>query len=395
MAISVVMPALELTQETGKLVSWLKHDGDQVAKGEPLLEVETDKAVVEVEAPAEGILAGIKALPGAVIPVGEIIAWIVSPGESAPSRSASGNSGSTPARTTSQQSQLVSSASTQSPRDSAPQISPKARRLAKEQGIDIKRLTGSGPGGEILASDIAAAAKSQSTPPVAPAAEKLSSVARLVAERTTQSWTTVPHFFVLREMDAAALLDSREQLSPAIEKVRGVRPTHSDLLIALVARVLAKHPRLNASWTGDGIRLNPEINVALAIAIEDGVVAPVIHRADAADLGEIAVKRRDLADRARAGRLRPSDLSGATFTISNLGMYGVDAFSALVSPPQAAILAVGRIGDRVVPVNGAPAVRPIVMMTLSCDHRVVDGARAASFLNDLTGALQEPRLSLR
>ena len=216
-----------------------------------------------------------------------------------------------------------------------------------------------------------------------------------MAERTTQSWSSVPHFFVVREVDAGALVEARERLVPAVEKARGVRLTHTDLLIALAARVLRRHPRLNSSWSSEGIRIHREINVAVAMAVKDGVVAPVIRRADTAELGEIAVQRRDRAERSKANRLSPSDIAGATFTISNLGMYGVDAFTAIISPPQAAILAVGRIADRVVPVDNRPGIRAMMTLTLSCDHRVVDGARAAEFLNDLAEAMSKPEKVLQ
>jgi pyruvate dehydrogenase E2 component (dihydrolipoamide acetyltransferase) len=194
----------------------------------------------------------------------------------------------------------------------------------------------------------------------------------------------------VREVDAGALIATRDRLLPAIEKTKGIRLTHTDLLVALVSRVLLKHPRLNASWTGQGIRFNPEVNIAIAIAVQDAVVAPAIHQAASMDVGAIAVRRNELTERARAGRLHPSDISGATFTLSNLGMYGVDAFSAIISPPQAAILAVARIAERVVPVEGKPGIRPMVTLTLSSDHRVVDGARAAAFLSDVAEALQDP-----
>jgi pyruvate dehydrogenase E2 component (dihydrolipoamide acetyltransferase) len=386
MAFSVVMPALEMAQETGKLVSWRKKEGESVTKGEPLLEVETDKAVLEVECPADGILAGISAHEGAVIPVGQTIAWIVRQGEDPPSEAAS------TVASVSAPSARPPSAAPNSPEQPVAQgarISPKARRLAKERGVDVGRLRGSGPGGEILASDVLAAAESQSTV-APPAIETLSAVARLMAERTTQSWTTVPHFFVVREVDAGPLIATRTGLGPAIEKASGVRLTHTDLLVALVSRVLVKHGRMNASWSGDGIRLNQDINVGIAMAVNDGVVAAVVHNANTKDLGDIASERRDLSERAQAGRLRPSDIAVATFTISNLGMYQVDAFSAIISPPQAAILAVARIADRVVAVDGRPAVRPMMTLTLSCDHRVVDGVRAAAFLNDLAEAIRHP-----
>jgi pyruvate dehydrogenase E2 component (dihydrolipoamide acetyltransferase) len=224
--------------------------------------------------------------------------------------------------------------------------------------------------------------------------EKLSSVGRLMAERTTQSWTTVPHFFLTREIDATALNHARGQLSADVEKSHSARLTHTDLLISMVARALAKHPRVNGTWTGTTVRLNSEINVAVAMAVDDGVVTAVIRNAAKISLGEIAAQRRDLTERARANRLRPEDISGATFTISNLGMFHVDQFTAIIVQPQAAILAVSAIKDRVVPVDHQIAVRPVMSMTLSSDHRVVDGARAAAFMHDLVGLLLEPQQSL-
>jgi pyruvate dehydrogenase E2 component (dihydrolipoamide acetyltransferase) len=195
---------------------------------------------------------------------------------------------------------------------------------------------------------------------------------------------------VSRDIDAGALLSAREKFGPSIEKERGVKLSHTDLLIAAVARALEKHPLVNASWTGSGIQQHPEINVGIAMAVDDGVVAPAIPTTNKKNLGEIAVLRSDLTARARANKLRPADLAGATFTISNLGMYQVDAFTAIIVSPQAAILAVGRIADRVVAVDGKPIVRPMMTLMLSCDHRVFDGARAALFLNDLAAAILEP-----
>jgi len=381
------MPALEMAQETGKLISWLKKEGDSVAKGEPLLEIETDKAVMEIESPGDGVLAGVKVQPGADVPVGRTIAWIVRPGEVPPAEEVATASGR---KTTAVAPSVVSSrAAVNQCSTQAIRISPKARRLANERGVNLADVRGSGPVGEILASDILAA---ESKAPASPAIVDVGSpISRLMAERTTQSWTTVPHFFVVREADAVALSEARKKLGAEFETSRGLKLTYTDLLVALVARVLVKHPRMNASWTGEGVRVNAEINVGLAMAVEDGVVAPVIHNADKVKLIEIATQRRDLTERARSGKLRPSDLTGGTFTISNLGMFGVDAFTAIIIPPQAAILAVGRIADRVVPVEGRAEIRPMMTLTLSSDHRVVDGARAAEFLRDLVEAIGSPQ----
>ena len=410
------MPALEMAQETGRLVSWLKQEGEQVQKGEMLLEVETDKAVMEIEAATDGILAGVTAKPGDVVHVGHTIAWLVQPGESLPAgglespplRSASVGGGLEGAPTRAGSPSAVAAAAAAAPPSPAAsargtaRISPKARRLAQEKGVDISRLTGSGPGGEILADDILAATRGSD--PGDAAAQGVESerhrgltpsptptVGRLMAERTTQSWTTVPHFFVTREVDAAALLEARERMLAAVEMSHHVKVTHTDLLVAIVARTLGKHPRLNASWTADGIVTHEDVNIALAIGVKDAVVTAVIPRADRLTIGDIALRRRELADRAQAGRLQPSDIAGATFTISNLGMFEVDAFTAIIVPPQAAILAVGAIADRVVAVNSQMAVRPMMSMTLSSDHRVVDGVGAAQFMRDLANAVRSPQ----
>ncbi|MFZ3216027.1 MAG: dihydrolipoamide acetyltransferase family protein [Candidatus Acidiferrales bacterium] len=401
MAISVVMPALELTQETGKLVSWRKKEGEAVAKGDTLLEIETDKAVVEVEALADGFLAGVQAKEGDVIPVGQTIAWIVEKGESAPAAEASA---ATPAASAAPA--AVRAGETKAaPSDGAAsgartRISPKARRLASELHVDLDNVRGSGPGGEILASDIEAAAKlpapgSVTPSPVSGSLESLTAIARLMAERTTQSWTTVPHFFLAREVDASALNETREMLAASAPASSAVKITHTDLLTALVARVLVRHPHMNASWTPDGIRLHAEVNIGIAIAVNDGVIAAVIPSAHTASIAEIAAQRRDLAERAKSGKSRPQDLTGATFTISNLGMFQIDSFTAIIPPQQAAILAVGAIADRVVAIDGQPAVRSMMTLTLSSDHRVVDGARSALFLNDLARAIAQPQKHLR
>jgi len=428
MALSVVMPALELAQDTGKLLSWRKKEGETVRKGEPLAEIETDKAVVEVEAPGDGILSAVTAREGAVIPVGHTIAWLLQPGETAPDASATGSGFGVPGSGFMVPgSQAPGTSDAERPNHgtanldaAAPnpnieiRVSPKARRLAKERGVDLTTIKGSGPGGEIVADDIPDRGAESPAPPESRAVQPagaprplqdvarpfqgrdqapkspapqtpiskqsaisnqesaISSAARLMAERTTQSWTTVPHFFLSRDVDATALNAMREAMT-------GI--THTDLLVALVARALKKHPRLNSG--------SADVNVAIAIAVEDAVVTGVIHRADASSLAGIASRRKELSERARAGTLQPADISGATFTISNLGMYRVDAFTAIIVPPQAGILAVGAIADRVVAVNGQPAVRPMMTLTLSCDHRVVDGARGAAFLNDVVDLLKQ------
>ena len=389
MAISVVMPALEMAQENGKLLAWRKKEGERVIKGEPLLEIETDKAVVEVEAPGDGILAGITADVGAVIPVGQTIAWLVAPGEKPPAMAVTAAPAARASSSPERASAAAAVRATEQRVEAAPQMSPKARRLAKELGVDIGKILGTGPDGTITSEDVRSFADGRGA--AAPAGlQPLSQVARLMAERTTQSWTSVPHFFLVRYVDCGELIAAQKRISQEMEKSQGAAPTITDLLIALLAKVLAKHPRMNSSWTGEGIRSNREIHVSVAMAVKDGVVGAVIHKANTAKIAEISALRRELTERARAGRLRPADITGGTFTLSYLGMYKVDAFSAIITPPQAAILAVGSISDRVVPVEGKPGIRPMMTMTLSSDHRVVGGAQAAEFLSDLANAILEP-----
>ena len=394
MAISVVMPALEMAQETGKLLAWRKKEGERVAKGEPLLEIETDKAVVEIEAPADGILAGVRSEVGAVVPVGETIAWIVAPGEKPPAATGSATPTGRTKREATKPAAAVAAA-VESVASSNISISPKARRLAKELGVDIAQIRGTGPDGAITSEDVQAA-KDSPQPAVQPAggaaaSVKLSAIARLMAERTAKSWATVPHFFVVRDADVGNLLELQKKLKAKHKGPQAAAPSLTDCLVSLIAQVLERHPAMNSSWVDETIRQNPAINMSLAIAVPDGVVAPVIHDANKLTLAKIAEHRAVLAERARAGRLLTADLSAGTFTISNLGMFKVDSFTAIITPPQAAILAVGAVTDRVVAVSGKPAVRPVMTLNLSSDHRVVDGARAAAFLNDVVEAIREPQ----
>jgi pyruvate dehydrogenase E2 component (dihydrolipoamide acetyltransferase) len=349
----VIMPALGMAQETGKVLRWLKAEGETVAKGEPLLEIETDKVTVEIESPAGGTLAGVRAAEGDDVPVGEVIALVLADGE-------------------------VAAAPVAAPeRPRRPLASPKARRLAQEAGVDIAALAGSGPGGAVVASDVPARAR--------PAAN--GSVWRVMAARTTESWQTVPHFYLRREVDAARLASWRDAVrgKPGQE-----RASVTDLLVKLAAEALTRHRGVNATWDGSAPVPVERVNVGIAVAVDDGLVVPVVHDADRLSLAEVVSRRTALVEAARAGRLRPEDVSGGTFTVSNLGMYGVDGFDAIVNAPQAAILAVGRIVDRLVPVGGRPAVRPTMQLSVSFDHRVVDGARGAQFLETLASLVEEP-----
>jgi pyruvate dehydrogenase E2 component (dihydrolipoamide acetyltransferase) len=397
MAISVVMPALEMAQETGKLLAWRKKEGEQVTKGEPLLEIETDKAVVEVEAPGDGTLAAVTAKVGDDIPVGQTIAWLLKPGETAPLHGAQEKSPSARATSAPERSTSAVQPVTESGAAGTPQISPKARRLAKDLDVDVGKIKGSGADGVITAEDIQAFADARIGAPTdaAAVAEPLSTIARLMAERTTLSWTTVPHFFVSRDIDAAALVAFHKSSSVQIAKAAGEKLSITDVLVGLTARILEKHPRINSSWVGGAIKPNKDVNISIAMAVKDGVVSAVIHNAQDKTLSGISSRRRELTELARNNKLRPTDIAAGTFTISNLGMYKVDAFTAIISQPQAAILAVGGITDRVVALEGKPVVRPVMTITLSSDHRVIDGARGAEFLRDLADAIAEPEKWLR
>jgi pyruvate dehydrogenase E2 component (dihydrolipoamide acetyltransferase) len=352
----VIMPALGMAQDTGKVVRWLRAEGDIVERGEPLLEIETDKVTVEIEAPAAGALAGICAAEGDDVPVGEAIAWVLAAGESldvvavAPER----------AVVAPQRHRLAS---------------PKARRLAADRGIDLAAVSGSGPGGAIVAADLRA------TPP------RTGSTWRVMAERTTASWQTVPQFHLRRDVDATRL---RSWHAAARAKPGGEGISLTDLLVKIAGESLRRHPRVNSSWHDGEVVRSAQVNVALAVATDEALVVPVIHDTDRLGLGEIAARRAALVAAARSGELRPANVTGGTFTISNLGMYGVDSFDAIVNAPQAAILAVGRIGDRVVAADGAAVVRPILQLTITFDHRVVDGARGAEFLDTLASLIEEP-----
>jgi pyruvate dehydrogenase E2 component (dihydrolipoamide acetyltransferase) len=445
MATNVILPALGMAQDTGKIVRWLKAEGEPVVKGEPVAEIETDKATVELEAPASGRLVNVVARDGDEVPVGHVIATILAAdelpqqghvvksepielnGNTVEDRHGEPQAGTTGvAQTTSVaasplaariaaehnldlaqvkatgrriqkadvlshiQGQQQDTSLTTRPRLVA--ASPKARRLANERGTDLLGIKGSGPAGAVLTADVLAAVApaTQETEIAGNVVERqasaVSNIWRIMAERTTQSWTSVPHFYLVREVNAGRLITWRE----LVQKRSPEKITYTDLLVKIVAAALREHPRLNASWQEGAIIQHDEIHIGLAVATQEGLVVPVIHQADKLSMPQIAQARKDLSAKAQAGKLRLQDISDGTFTISNLGMYGVDAFNAVINQPQAAILAVGRIAERVVPVHGQPAVQPMMTLTLSCDHRAADGVRAAQFLDTVATLIEEP-----
>jgi len=377
LATEVIMPALSPAQETGILIEWFKEEGDLIEKGEPLMEVETDKANVEVEATTTGILANITVNLGDEIPVGKVIALILADGESVTESKKEYSSSETKVseEDTAQLQTTISNPLDPSAKLPTNKIvaSPKVRQYAKKEGIDLSFIKGSGPNGVILMEDVLVNQSSTKG-------------WRLMADRLTESWSSAPHFNLVRHLDVSNLVTYKKQ----VQEKNSNRLTYTDLLIKLVSITLKEHPRINASWIDNKIVKNSEINVGLAVDFDGGLIVPVIHKTDELSLGEITNRRKDLITRTQAGKLRSGDLDRGTFTISNLGMFDVDSFNAIINPPQAAILAVGRIVDKVVPVDGLPAVRPILTLNLSFDHRVVDGVRGAEFLKTLSNLIENP-----
>ncbi len=387
MATEVIMPALSPAQETGILIEWFKEEGDLIEKGEPLMEVETDKANVEVEATTTGILANITVNLGDEIPVGKVIALILADGESVPESKKEYSSSETKV---SEEDTAQLQTTISNPLDPSANLptnkivaSPKVRQYAKIEGIDLSFIKGSGPNGVILMEDVLV---NQSSTETEENDIPTSKGWRLMADRLTESWSSAPHFNLVRHLDVSNLVTYKKQ----VQEKNSNRLTYTDLLIKLVSITLKEHPRINASWIDNKIVKNSEINVGLAVDFDGGLIVPVIHKTDELSLGEITNRRKDLITRTQAGKLRSGDLDRGTFTISNLGMFDVDSFNAIINPPQAAILAVGRIVDKVVPVDGLPAVRPILTLNLSFDHRVVDGVRGAKFLKTLSNLIENP-----
>jgi pyruvate dehydrogenase E2 component (dihydrolipoamide acetyltransferase) len=388
--------------ESGTIVRWLKSEGEPVAKGEPLFELDTDKVTQEVEAEAAGVLLKIAISEGEV-PVGQTVAFIGAEGEDVPEVAAAPP-----------QEETKASEPEPAPPQEAPQqaaiasgngrikASPLARRMARERGIELSGIRGTGPDGRIVAEDVERAEAGVgvpisgrvTVPASVPAGEvervPLSNVRKTIARRLTEAWQ-IPVF----QLQASADMTRVNALVARLrERDPEVRITVTDVLTKVCAQALMRHREVNAEFTEEAILLHPTANVGLAVAAPQGLVVPVIRSAERRSLPEIAAVRADLVGRARENRLRAEDLDGGTFTISNLGMYAVERFTAVLNPPQAAIVAVGATEERVVPVGGETAVRPMVTLTGTFDHRAVDGAPAAAFLQALKESLEDPGLAL-
>jgi pyruvate dehydrogenase E2 component (dihydrolipoamide acetyltransferase) len=402
MATEIKLPRLGQGMESGTIVKWLKSEGEEVKKGEPLYELDTDKVTQEVEADASGVLLKIRVREGEV-EVGRTIAVIGAAGESvgeaAPEESAP-KPDEPQARVTELKPHAAPSSSRANGRIKA---SPLARRIARERGVELENVVGTGPEGRVVAEDVeraAAGAPAPSIPEPLPSSalvgaevrvETLSSMRKTIARRLTEAWQA-PVFQLGVTVDMERALAVRAKL---VELDRdGAKPTLSDLLTKVCAAALMRHPSVNALYRNDAIELYPTANVGIAVAVEQGLIVPVIRSCERLSVQEIAGARADLVERARTGKLKQQDLDDGTFTISNLGMYGIERFIAVLNPPQVAILAVGSVEDTIVAVDGEPRVRPRMELTLTCDHRAVDGANGARFLTTVKQFLEEPGLAL-
>jgi pyruvate dehydrogenase E2 component (dihydrolipoamide acetyltransferase) len=419
------MEALSPTMEEGQLVQWLKAEGDEISNGDVLAEIETDKATMELVARGDGILRKIFVAAGATAPVGSVIAVIATGDEDISGIQGVSAGGATavaapPADAPSKPSSAkveapapASAAPAAAPAPSAPasraspdiaedggrvKASPLARRLADEMGVDISRVQGSGPGGRVVKRDIEAA-KAAGVPAPSVAAwvpsgaeyedVPASQMRKTIAKRLVMSLGPVPTFYLTVDVDMGRVIEARESLNAIVEK-DGLKISINDLVLKAVAGALARHPECNAQWHETFVRRFNSVHLGVAVAIEDGLITPVIRDAQAKGIARISAEVRELAGRAREKKLRPEEYTGATFSVSNLGMLGIREFTALINPPEAGILAIGAMEETPVVVNGAVVVRPRMRVTMSCDHRVIDGAQGSRFLQTLVAMLEEP-----
>jgi pyruvate dehydrogenase E2 component (dihydrolipoamide acetyltransferase) len=432
MPVPVIMPKFEMAQESGKVLRWLKQEGEAVTKGEAILEVETDKVAMEVEAPASGTLVGIRVGPGAVVPIGQPIAYILLPGEvwegapgASPAASPAGAPRATPVAERIAQAHGVDLSAVpgtgpggrvtkadveaflaQRAAEGKVKAAPAARRLARELGVDLQQVEGTGPGGRIQSEDVRRAAEALRAgvspealeAPARPAIRRrvpLAGMRRIIAERMSRSVREAPQFTVSIDVEMGRAMAIVEDLAAWTEREGGPRVTLTALLVKACAWALRRHPALNATLEGEEILEWEDVNIGVAVAVPEGLVVPVIPEADRRGVWEIARMLEEKVGRAREGRLRPEDVQGGTFTLSNLGMYGIDRFTAILNPPQAGILAVGRVAKRPVVGEGDEVVvRPVATLTLTADHRVIDGAQAAQFMETLRAVLERPGLLL-
>ena len=443
MATKVVMEALSPTMEEGRLVKWVKNEGDTVAKGEVLAEVETDKAVMELVARGDGVLRKRVLAEGQTAPVGQLVGVIAAANEdigsilssapaaaetaggaapAAPATPAAPAAPSTPGTPAPMATQAPAAAQAPSapapsapppsraapsaPAPSAPvpphenggrpRSSPLARRLASDRGLDLGQVQGSGPGGRIVKRDIEAASTAgpAATPSAAPRPASgdytdvpLTQIRKTIARRLTESIGPIPTFYLTMEADLTRTAELRQAMTEAGNEFK---VSFNDIILKAVATALARHPEVNAHWLGDRVRQFNRVHLGMAVAIEDGLITPVLFDADRKGLGELSQEARELAAKARARKLTPNEYTGSTFSVSNLGMFGIDQFTAIINPPESGIIAVGAVEEKPVVVDGQVVVRKRVRFTMSCDHRVIDGATGARFLQDVRRMLENP-----
>ena len=426
MATEVFIPKVDMVMETATFVEWLKNEGEQVEKGQPLFVILTDKAAMEIEAPANGILAGIKAQPDDVLPVSETIAYILDPGEELPEKIHP----QAPAQTRIEEDisihpdplLVIPTQGDVTPVGSwdghqKVRATPVARRIANELGIDLSSVSGRGPKGRIHKADVLLAADGQpgevASPtsigsqmpnldqpiPLPVAKQKkvvpLSGPRRIIAQRMAYSASVAPHINLSLTADMTEAQRLRKSLLPKIEEQTSYRLSFTTLIAYIVASILPHHPYLNSTLHGEEIILWEDIHLGIATHLNNYLIVPVIREAQSKNLLEIVASFGDLLNRANAMQLTPAEMSGSTFTISNLGMYGIESFTAIINPPEAAILAIGKILDTCVKVDGNVVQRPMMNITISADHRIVDGVAAAKFLDDLKSAIENPYLLIK
>ena len=428
MATRVHMEALSPTMEEGQVVKWLKGEGDAVAQGDILAEIETDKATMELVARGEGVLRKIFVAEGVAAPVGDVIAVIGAEGEdiaalveslgaagkpdgAEPGPEPAAKPEAAPARepgpagvtavaavaTAPAPAPTVAPTAAAHPPGARIKASPVARRLAGELGVDLAMVSGSGPNGRVIKRDVEAAA---AAPPVGVAAAPelpdtefvdvpLSQMRKTVARRLTESLGPVPHFFLTVDVDMTRALEARVRVNELLA-AQGAKASLNDMVIKAAAVALTHHADCNAWWQGDSIRRFNRVHMAVAVAVPDGLITPVVRDAHAKGLAQISTEVRELAGRAREKKLQPHEYTGSTFSISNLGMFGIEEFTAVINPPEAGIIAVGAVEERPVVLDGEVVVQPRMRVTMSCDHRVIDGAQGARFLATLKSFLEEP-----
>ncbi|OLB52333.1 MAG: hypothetical protein AUI08_00855 [Gemmatimonadetes bacterium 13_2_20CM_2_65_7] len=410
MATKVHMEALSPTMEEGRLVKWTKHEGDAVKSGDTLAEVETDKAIMELVARADGQLIKVVVPEGSTVPVGNVVAWIGKPGEKVDGDGAvapaAKSAPATPAKAPPAPQPTTAPTASIAPADATRvKASPLAKRIAREAGVDLKLVQGSGPGGRVIKRDVEGAPVAKTTaaaPAAVPRATPdvrrtgvpyedvpLTQIRKTIAKRLAASIGPVPHFFLTTEIDMERAAEAREALNKQLDE-EGGKISFNDIIIKAVALALVRHRACNAWFQEDHIRYWNEVHIGMAVAIEDGLITPVIRNADMKSLREIGAEARDLAGKARSRRLKPEEYTGSTFSVSNLGMFDIDQFTAVINPPEAGIVAIGTIMPKAVPDGDRVSVRKRLRVTMSCDHRVIDGATGAAFLKTLKQMLENP-----